>query len=228
VRGGDNRTGELFSCVDLETRLRRDHPLRAIWAIVNEALSPRSIRGLCDRRSPGKLMRTMLLQALYSIRSERLLMERLEQTCCSAGLSESALAIQPRTIRLLSSNPRAARASRQRDAAGAMPKQTFASTTDSDAKLCRKGKGTETNLCFIGHGLIENRLGLPVDALTPAGGHAERVAALHMIEPRADRPTTITVGADKAYDAEDFVNELRIDERDTACCTEHQRPQLCG
>jgi Transposase DDE domain len=41
------------------------------------------------------------------------------------------------------------------------------------------------------------------------GGHAERAAALHMIEPRADRPTAITLGADKAYDAEDFVNELR-------------------
>jgi Transposase DDE domain len=45
--------------------------------------------------------------------------------------------------------------------------------------------------------------------LTPADGHAERVAALHMIEPRADRPRAITLGADKAYDAEDFVNELR-------------------
>ena len=43
-------------------------------------------------------------------------------------------------------------------------------------------------------------------------GHAEAgcSAALHMIEPRADRPTPITLGAaDKAYDAEDFVNELR-------------------
>ena len=38
---------------------------------------------------------------------------------------------------------------------------------------------------------------------------AERVAALHMIEPRADRPIAITLGADKAYDTEDFVNELR-------------------
>ena len=57
---------------------------------------------------------------------------------------------------------------------------------------------------------MENRNGLIVDAcLTPAGGHAERVAALHMIEPRADRPQAITLGADKAYDAEDFVNELR-------------------
>src|SRR5512136_3039887 len=57
---------------------------------------------------------------------------------------------------------------------------------------------------------MNNRHGLLVDAcLTPADGHAERVAALAMIEPRADRPRAITLGADKAYDAEDFVNELR-------------------
>jgi IS5 family transposase len=57
---------------------------------------------------------------------------------------------------------------------------------------------------------MENRSGLLVDAcLTLADGHAERVAALHMIEPRTDRPQAITLGADKAYDAEDFVNELR-------------------
>ena len=62
----------------------------------------------------------------------------------------------------------------------------------------------------MGHALMENRHGLIVDAcLTQADGHAERVAALHMIEPRADRPRAITLGADKAYDAEDFVNELR-------------------
>ena len=39
MRGGDNRTGELFSYVDLEARVRRDHPLRAIWTILNEALT---------------------------------------------------------------------------------------------------------------------------------------------------------------------------------------------
>ena len=87
---------------------------------------------------------------------------------------------------------------------------THASTTDPDARLYRKGQGKETKLCFIGHGLMENRSGLLVDAcLTLADGHAERVAALHMIEPRTDRPQAITLGADKAYDAEDFVNELR-------------------
>ena len=88
--------------------------------------------------------------------------------------------------------------------------RTHASTTDPDARLLRKSAGQQARLCFIGHALMENRNGLVVDArLTPAYGHAERVAALCMIEPRADRPSRITLGADKGYDTEDFVNELR-------------------
>ena len=85
VRGGDDRTGELFSYVDLEARVRPDHPLRAIRAIVNEALAAleREFAALyapIGRPSipPEKLLRAMLLQAFYSIRSERQLMERLE------------------------------------------------------------------------------------------------------------------------------------------------------
>ncbi len=81
----DNRTGELFSYVDLESRVRRDHPLRAIRRMVNEPLSEleREFAALYSpigRPSipPKKLLRAMLLQAFYSIRSERLLMERLE------------------------------------------------------------------------------------------------------------------------------------------------------
>ena len=65
--------------------MRRDHPLRAIRTIVNEALEAleREFAGLYSpigRPSipPEKLLRAMLLQAFYSIRSERLLMERLE------------------------------------------------------------------------------------------------------------------------------------------------------
>ena len=57
---------------------------------------------------------------------------------------------------------------------------------------------------------MENRSGLLVNAcLTQADGHAERMAALAMIEAYADRPQRITLGADKGFDAEDFVNELR-------------------
>jgi transposase len=66
--------------------VRRDHPLRAMRTIVNEALEAleREFAGLAltpiGRPSipPEKLLRAMLLQAFYSIRSERLLMERLE------------------------------------------------------------------------------------------------------------------------------------------------------
>jgi hypothetical protein len=68
----------------------------------------------------------------------------------------------------------------------------------------------EARLCFMGHALMENRSGLLVDTcLTQAGGHAERVAALAMIEPRAERSRPVTLGADRGFDAADFVNELR-------------------
>jgi transposase len=88
--------------------------------------------------------------------------------------------------------------------------ETHASATDPDARLYRKGEGKEAKLCYMGHALMENRSGLVVEAcLTHADGHAERNAALAMIEPRADRPVRITLGADKGYDAGDFVNELR-------------------
>jgi hypothetical protein len=86
---------------------------------------------------------------------------------------------------------------------------THQSTTDPDARLYRKGDGQPARLCFLGHALMENRNGLVVDAcLTRADGHAERISALHMIEPRADR-RRVALGADKAYDTEDVVNELR-------------------
>ncbi|RYC33642.1 hypothetical protein D3273_04065 [Lichenibacterium minor] len=62
----------------------------------------------------------------------------------------------------------------------------------------------------MGHTLMENRNRLIVDGcVTEADGHAERTAALAIIENRADRPDRITLGADKGYDAEDFVDELR-------------------
>jgi hypothetical protein len=84
--------------------------------------------------------------------------------------------------------------------------EALQSTTDTEARLCRKGPGMEATLCFIGHTLMENRSGPIVDTrVTCADGHAERIAALSMIEPRANRPRAITLGVDKAYDAEDFV-----------------------
>lgn len=85
MRGGDDRSGELFSYVDLEARVRRDHPLRRIRAILNEAwrrwsgASRRCIRrwgGLRPRRK--SCCERCCYRRSNSIRSERLLMERLE------------------------------------------------------------------------------------------------------------------------------------------------------
>src|SRR4029077_15158230 len=82
LRGEDKGTGELFSYVDLEQQGRADHPLRAVRGLVNEALVDEfsTLYAPIGRPSipPEKLLRAMLLQAFYSIRSERQLMERLE------------------------------------------------------------------------------------------------------------------------------------------------------
>jgi transposase len=85
MRGSDRRSGELFSYLDVEARVRRDHPLRAIRALANAALNALSadfaaLYGSTGRPSipPEMLLRAMLLQAFYSIRSERQMMERLE------------------------------------------------------------------------------------------------------------------------------------------------------
>lgn len=86
MRGEDRQSGELFSYVNVEDRIRADHPLRTIKVLVNEALEGLNAEfsALYARRMgrpsipPERLLRAMLLQALYSIRSERQLMERLE------------------------------------------------------------------------------------------------------------------------------------------------------
>jgi len=276
MRGGDERSGSLFSYVDLEARVGRTHPLRTIRLIVNEALSAlagefSALYSPIGRPSipPEKLLRAMLLQAFYSIRSERQLMERLEfdllfRWFVGIGVDDAAwdhsvfsknrdrllegdiaakflgaVLSQPGVKRLLSTDHfsvdgtliqawASMKSFKPKDGANEPPTEgggrnretdfhgakrsnaTHASTTDPEARLYRKGQGKEAKLCFMGHALMENRHGLVVDAcLTQADGHGERIAALHMIEPRADWCQAITLGADKAYDAEDFVNELR-------------------
>ncbi|NIR43887.1 MAG: IS5 family transposase [Gemmatimonadetes bacterium] len=85
MRGSDARSGSLFSYVDLEARVPGDHPLRVIRSIADDVLDGLSARfealyGRIGRPSipPERLMRALLLQAFYSLRSERQLMERLE------------------------------------------------------------------------------------------------------------------------------------------------------
>jgi transposase len=281
MRGSDRRPGKLFSYVDLEKQIRLDHPLRAIRVLTDTALAALSddfatlYSGLGQPSiAPEMLLRAMLLQAFYSVRSERQLMERLEfdllfRWFVGLGIDDpvwdhstfsknrdrlldgeiaakflSAVLAQPQIKRLLSSEhfsvdgtlieawaamksfkPTEPPAGGDSEGEGRnapadfrgekRSNQTHRSTTDPDARLYRKGPGMEAKLCFIGHGLMENRSGLIVDArLTRVSGHAERLAALDMIEGFADRPRAITLGADKGYDAADFVEELRtINER---------------
>jgi len=85
VRGSDDRTAELFSYVSPEARVPPDHPLRIVRMVTDAALdrlSPRfdQIYAQTGRPSipPEQLLRALLLQPLYSIRSERLLMEQLD------------------------------------------------------------------------------------------------------------------------------------------------------
>jgi transposase len=277
MRGDDEKSGSLFSYIDLEDRVRADHPLRPIREIANAALAALTddfarLYSRLGRPSlpPEKLLRAMLLQAFYSVRSERQLMERIEFDLLFrwfvgigiddpvwdhssfsknrdrllegeiAGKFLSAVLAQPQVRRLLSSEhfsvdgtliqawasmksfkPKQAPDKDGGDGDGGRnapsdfrgekrSNATHRSTSDPDARLYRKGPGMEARLCYIAHGLMENRSGLLVDArLTLVSGHAERLAALDMMGPVADRPVAVTLGADKSYDAADFVEELR-------------------
>lgn len=85
MRGADQQQSHIFSYVSPEDRVRKDHPLRSIRAMVDEVLTQLSRRfdamyAKVGRPSipPEQLLRAQLLQLLYSIRSERLLMEEID------------------------------------------------------------------------------------------------------------------------------------------------------
>src|SRR6201995_4414545 len=85
MRGEDERSEGFFSYVRLEARIAADHPLRAIRALVDEALArlSRDFNRLYSREGrpsipPERLLRALLLQAFYTVRSERQLMEQLD------------------------------------------------------------------------------------------------------------------------------------------------------
>jgi transposase len=87
MRGPDRRTEGLFSYVSCERRVPAEHPLRAILPITDAALAALSgdfeqLYAVNGRPSiaPEKLLRALLLQAFYSVRSERQLMEQLDYT----------------------------------------------------------------------------------------------------------------------------------------------------
>src|SRR5262249_2249442 len=85
MRGDDRQQGAMFSYISSEQRVPTDHPLRAIRQMVDDVLrglSPRfdALYARSGRPSiaPEKLLRALLLQLLYSVRSERQLIEQLD------------------------------------------------------------------------------------------------------------------------------------------------------
>ena len=274
MRGLDERSGELFSYVDLEDRVPEKHPLRLICRIVNDvlgALDSEFTKIYADGGRPSippeRLLRALLLQAFYTIRSETQLMEQLDynllyrwfvglgvdepvwvptvftknrERLLKAEVAHKFLAelLNHKEVRRLLSDEHfsvdgtqvAAWASmksfRAKDGSDEPPSggrnaerdfhgetrsnDTHASITDPEARLYRKGKGKEAKLSYIGNALTENRHGLVVQAeLGPATGTIEREAAQKMIVRHSPGSRRLTLGADKAYDVREFVDDLR-------------------
>jgi transposase len=274
MRGSDTRTGELFSYVDLEDRVPAKHPLRVIRRIVNDVLMAldaefEKIYAATGRPSiaPERLLRALLLQAFYTIRSETQLMEQLDYNLLyrwfvglgvdepvwvptvftknrdrllEAEVARKFLAelLNHRQVRVLlsdehfsvdgtqiaawasmksfqakdgSSEPPSPGRNGERDFHGERrTNETHASITDPEAKLYRKGKGKEAKLSFMGNAMTENRHGLVVETeLGEASGTIEREAAKTMVVRRSPGSRRITLGADKGYDAREFVDDLR-------------------
>jgi transposase len=274
MRGHDTQQAGMFSYLSPEERVPATHPLRPIRHYVEialTALSPQfeQLYARTGRPSiaPEKLLRALLLQVLYSFRSERLLMEELQYNLLfrwfvgldldapvwdvtvftknrdrvvagevATAFFEQVLA-QAKTHRLLSDEhftvdgtlieawagqksfkKRAAQPAPPPDDPGnpsvdfrgeRRTNATHASTTDPEARLYKKAAGQEAKLCFLGHVLMENRHGLVVNTrLTLATGTAEREAALALVRERPGRQR-VTVGGDKNYDTQAFVQDLR-------------------
>ena len=271
MRGADTFTESLFTMRHLDDFVPQNHPLRPVRKMVNQALKniepllsgmyAADIKGGRPSIAPEKLLRAMLLQIFYSIRSERMLMEqtqynllfrwfiglsmddtvwvptvftknreRLIEHDAVIELFNEVLAIANKNdwlsgehfsvdgtlIQAWAGHKSFTRKDSSDDDTGNFKGQTRSndtheSTTDADARLYRKGN-TASELRFMGHTLSDNRHGLIASAVvTIADGYGEREAAKVMIADAkqvADEKAQITLGADKGYDAAEFVEAL--------------------
>jgi transposase len=258
----------MFSYVSLEQRVPRDHPLRAIRKLTDEILRSLSVEfdALYSDQgrpsiAPEYVLRALLLQVFFSVRSERQLVEQIDYNLLfrwfvGLGMDDAMwnhAVFSKKRDRLLNAevarrffaevNRRAkkfmsddhftvdgtliqawasqksfrAKDGSDEDGDGTnfhgqkRSNETHESTTDPDARLYKKSYGKESHLAYLGHALVENRNGLIAAAMaTTADGFAEREAALLMLEAqRKGRKRRITLGADKAYDAKNFVDATR-------------------
>lgn len=278
MRGQTTEQNELFSYIPLEARVPERHPLRRIKALIDpilERLSPHfdAIYSTTGRPSipPEMLLKALLLQILYGIRSEFLLLEQIDFNLLYrwfVGLgpddrvwdesvftknrnrllrgeiadvfffevvrvadkkkliSKEHFTVDGTLIEawaslksLVPKEETDADSKRDDDGDPGNPSvnfrgekrtnQTHESSTDPEAKIYTKSSGATAKLNFMGHVLMENRNGLAVEAtLTPAGYHAEHDAAVDMLDD-LDTSYKKTLGADKAYDEEEFCEALR-------------------
>jgi transposase len=274
MRGADVTQENMFTYVTLGDLVPAEHPLRPIREILNTAL--REMDELFAKMysefgresiAPEQLLRGLILQSLYGLRSERLLCEQLgynmlfrwfvglsldkgpwehstytknrdrliahdvmrdlfsrviEQAREKGLLSSEHFSVDGTLIRAWASHksfvPKdgaappssGSRNNPEVDFKGQKrTNDTHESKTDPDCQLYTKSSKAGAIPCYMGHALTENRNGLVVDTrLTQASGTAEREAALEML---AELPGEArkTVGADKAYDIEPFVEGCR-------------------
>jgi transposase len=269
MRGRDPKQDGMFSYVSPEQRVPAGHPLRPLRTMVDDILKEMSARFAklyADRGRPSippeRLLRALLLQILYTVRSERLLMEQLNYNLLfrwfvGMGMDEvvwNHAVFSKNRERLL--NEEVAEVFFQRVLERARPylsdehftvdgtlieawashksfrpkdggeppsgngrevdfhgekrsNETHRSTTDPDARLYKKSKGSEAKMSYLGHALMENRHGLLVDTMvTLADGTAERDAAVLMASQIAG-VKQVTLGGDKNYDTQELVRDLR-------------------
>lgn len=275
MRGADTFTESLFSMRRLDDFVPADHPLRPVRQMVNEALKniepllsgmyAADVKGGRPSIAPEKLLRAMLLQIFYSIRSERMLMEQTQYNLLyrwfiglsmddsvwvptvftknrerliehdavielfnevlaianqNHWLSGEHFSVDGTLIQAWAGHKSFGRKNGSDDGSDddsanfkgqSRSNDTHESSTDADARLYRKGN-TASELRFMGHTLSDNRHGLIASAVvTTADGHAEREAAKAMIadaKQAAPVGAPITLGADKGYDAAEFIAAL--------------------
>lgn len=274
MRGADVTQDTMFSYMTVSKFVPPEHPLRPIREILNAALREMDETFAAmyadsgrDSIPPEQLLRGLILQSLYGLRSERLLCEQLgynmlfrwfvglsvdqdpwdhstytknrdrlieqevmrdlfarvlDQAKTKGLLSSEHFSVDGTLVRAWASHksfvpkdgaPPPSSGSRNNpevDFKGQKrTNDTHESKTDPDSQLYTKSSKAGAIPCYMGHALTENRNGLVVDTrLTQANGTAEREAAIEMLTQLPGEARK-TVGADKAYDTESFVEGCR-------------------
>lgn len=266
MRSPDVQQLGIFSYVSVESRVPEDHPIRKLRVLadtilreLDELFNERYAEGGRPSIPPERILRASLLQVVYSIRSERLLMEQMnynllfrwfvglnideavwdhstfsfnrdrlfdeevaqrffDHTVLLARLdelvSDEHFSVDGTLLEAWASH----KSFRPKDGSGGdgtdfhgqeRRNDTHASTTDPDARLMRKGKGKEAKLSYLANTLMENRNGLIVGVdVRHASGTGERDGALDLLDAAGVR-CGATLGADKGYDTDDFVDALK-------------------